>query len=180
MSRSLILWSLIVAALAFGACTTAPKSEGAKLDLQNEADETVAAFKGADPSLAEFFDNAAGWAVFPTVGKGAVGVGGAYGRGIVYEGGRKVGYTDLSQGSIGFQLGGQAYSELIFFQNTSALASFKAGKVAFAAQASAVAATAGASADAAYEGGVAVFTMAKGGLMYEASIGGQGFDYEPM
>jgi lipid-binding SYLF domain-containing protein len=177
MSRILFTFMLISAALLLSACSTAPKSEGAKLDLRNDAEATLTKFKTADPSLQEFFDNAAGWAVFPSVGKGAVGVGGAYGRGVVYENREMIGYADLTQGSIGLQLGGQAYSELIFFQNASALEDFKAGKVAFAAQASAVAVTAGASADAAYEGGVAVFTMTKGGLMYEASIGGQGFDY---
>ena len=110
--------------------------------------------------------------------KGAIGVGGAYGKGILYQDGRQVGYCDLSQGSIGFQLGGQAYSEIIFLQTNSNLEDFKSGHFAFAAQASAVAVTAGASADAAYTAGVAVFTRPRRGLMGEAAIGGQNFTSE--
>ena len=160
-------------------CSTAPKTEVDRRTLEHEAEQTIARFKEEDPSMQARFDEAVGWAVFPTVGKGAIGVGGAYGKGVLYEGGDMVGYCDLSQGSIGFALGGQAYSELIFFQHESALQEFKAGTMTFAAQASAVAATAGASTDADYESGVLVFTMPKGGLMYEASIGGQNFDFVP-
>jgi len=140
---------------------------------------TIDRFIDQDPSMEELFQDAYGYAVFPTVGKGAVGVGGAYGRGEVYEQGEMIGWADITQGTIGFQLGGQAYSEAIFFRNEWAMNDFKSGDLAFAAQASAVAATAGASADADYQDGVLVFTMTKGGLMYEASIGGQNFDFEP-
>lgn len=156
-----------------GDATAAPEPT-----LEEKAAATVKAFKTQDPSMSKFFDSASGWAVFPTVGKGAIGIGGAYGKGVLYEGGRVVGYTSLSQGTIGFQLGGQAYSEIIFFKGDQAVEDFKRGNMEFSAQASAVAATAGASADADFEGGVAVFTMAKGGLMFEASIGGQKFTYE--
>ncbi len=128
--------------------------------------------------MQQLFDSASGYAVFPTVGKGAIGVGGAYGRGQLFEDGQVGGFCDLTQGTIGFQLGGQAYSELIFFETATALTRFRRGNFAFAAQASAVAATAGASADADYESGVIVFTMAKGGLMFEASVGGQKFNFE--
>lgn len=168
----------LTATLSAIACSTAPKTAGDREALQQAAQETITAFKQADPSMSELFDSAHGYAVFPTVGKGAIGVGGAYGRGVVYQGGRMIGYCDLSQGTIGLQLGGQSYSEAIFFSNSDALEAFKSGNFAFAAQASAVAATAGASADADYESGVLVFTMAKGGLMYEASIGGQKFTYQ--
>jgi lipid-binding SYLF domain-containing protein len=112
------------------------------------------------------------------VGKGAVGVGGAYGKGVLYQGGRAIGYCDLSQASIGFQLGGQAYSEIIFFEDELSLQNFKSGTLEFAAQASAVAAASDASANADYDHGVAVFTLAGKGLMYEASIGGQKFTYQ--
>lgn len=167
-------------ALASFACQTSPKTEGEKLDLRHDADATAAMFRQQDPSIKEnFFDKACGWAVFPTVGKGAVGVGGAYGRGVLYEQGEIAGYCDLSQGTIGLQLGGQAYREIIFFEYKEALDWFKTGNLAFSAQASAVAVTAGASADAKYDRGVAVFTMTRGGLMFEASIGGQKFSYEP-
>jgi lipid-binding SYLF domain-containing protein len=170
---------ILAAALFATACQTAPKSDSDKEMLEARVMDTVKLFKETDPSMEKFFDSAKGYAVFPSVGKGAVGVGGAYGRGMLIVDGDAIGYCDLSQGSIGFQLGGQTYREIVFFENDSTLTNFKAGQVAFAAQASAVAASAGASADANYEKGVAVFTMTKTGLMFEASIGGQKFDYEP-
>ncbi len=140
---------------------------------------TIREFLRKDPDMKIFFDKAYGYAVFPTVGKGGIGIGGAFGKGKVYEKGRWIGDASLSQLTIGFQLGGQAYSEVIFFRDKAALERFTSGNFAFSAQASAVAATAGASADADYENGVAVFTLAKGGLMYEASIGGQKFGFTP-
>jgi len=144
-----------------------------------EVKAALAEFERTNPKIKPFIDEAAGYAVFPTVGKGAIGIGGAHGSGLVYEKGKLIGSTTLSQITIGFQLGGQAYRELICFQNQQALDRFKGGNVEFDAQASGVAVTAGISFDAAYEHGVAVFTMAKGGLMYEASIGGQKFSFEP-
>lgn len=144
-----------------------------------KANETIAAFKKKDKKLENFFKQAHGYAVFPTVGKGAMGIGGAHGKGVVYEKGKPVGETSLTQLTIGFQLGGQAYSEIIFFKDKKTLDDFKKGNFELGAQASAVAITAGASADVNYEKGVAVFTMAKGGLMYEASVGGQKFSYTP-
>jgi lipid-binding SYLF domain-containing protein len=149
-------------------------------DPVTEAHETVAVFKKADPGIDHFFKSAAGYAVFPTVGKGAVVIGGAGGSGIVFEQGKPVGKTTLAQVTVGLQLGGQAYSELIFFENASALSDFKKGNFALAAQVSAVALSAGASANAKYQSGVAVFTVTKTGLMYEASVGGQKFSYETL
>lgn len=146
---------------------------------RTEAQQAIAKFKQRDPGLKTFFDRAYGYAVFPTVGKGAMGVGGAYGKGLVYRGGAEIGRSTLTQVTVGFQLGGQAYSEIIFFENKGAFENFKNGQLKFAAQLSAVAVTAGAAANAAYNKGVAVFTMEKGGLMYEASVGGQSFSFEP-
>lgn len=143
----------------------------------SEAAATIAAFKNKDPGIKVFFDKAYGYAVFPTVGKGGIGIGGAYGKGEVYERGALVGTSSLTQLTIGFQLGGQAYSEIVFFKDKATLDNFKSGNFEFSAQASAVAITAGASADADYSNGVAIFTLAKGGLMYEASVGGQKFGY---
>ena len=140
---------------------------------------TIASVKAKDPGMRKFFDNAAGYAVFPTVAKGAMGVGGAHGSGELLVGGKAIGKAKLSQVTVGFQLGGQTYSEIIFFENESALNGFKNGDFAFAAQASAIAVTTGASANVGYRDGVLVFTMAKGGLMYEASIGGQKFSFKP-
>jgi len=147
----------------------------------SEADvkTALAEFERTNAKIKPFIASAHGYAVFPSVGKGAIGIGGAYGDGLVYEKGKLIGSTSLSQITIGFQLGGQAYRELICFQNKDALDRFKGGNFEFDAQASGVAVTAGISFDAAYEHGVAIFTMAKGGLMYEASIGGQKFSFTP-
>jgi len=142
--------------------------------------EVIAKFKQKDPQMAEIFAKAAGYAVFPTVGKGAIGIGGARGKGWVYEHGRLIGRSTLTQVSFGFQFGGQAYSEVVFFQTEEAVANFKLGHLKLDAQASAVALTARAAADLGYRNGVAIVTMAKGGLMYEASVGGQKFSFKPI
>jgi lipid-binding SYLF domain-containing protein len=147
---------------------------------QKGVTEALAEFTKADPGLQKQIDKAAGYAIFPSVGKGAIGIGAAHGNGWVYQRGVLVGKTSLTQVTVGLQLGGQAYRELILFKDQTALDDFKRGNFEFGAQASAVAVTAGASADLKYNSGVAIFTMAKGGLMYEASVGGQKFSYEPV
>jgi lipid-binding SYLF domain-containing protein len=164
----------------------------------DEYQDTMNIFKAAGES-GTFFKNAYGYAVFPTVGKGGVGVGGAFGKGRVYEHGKNVGDVSVSQLTVGFQLGGQAYSEIVFFQDQNAFKKFTSGTFAFGAEASAIAITAAAGARAnttggsagvsggkhdaatvgAYHDGMATFTVAKGGLMYEATIGGQKFSYTP-
>ena len=140
--------------------------------------DVISKFKEKDPGMAKTFADAYGYAIFPTVGKGAIGIGGARGKGRVYERGNLIGRTTLTQVSIGFQLGGQAYSEVVFFKDKTALDDFKRGNFELDAQASAVALTTRASRDLAYNRGVAIVTMAKGGLMYEASVGGQKFSYK--
>ena len=153
------------------------------------------------PVVQPYFNNAYGYAVFPTIGKGGVGIGGAHGSGQVYVGDKVTGKTSMTQLTIGWQLGGQAYSQIIFFEDKRAYQEFTSGNFEFGAQASAVAITAGAQAQAGttgaaasaspggsagkqaatkYQKGMAVFTRAKGGLMYEAAIGGQKFSFEPM
>ena len=146
---------------------------------EQEVEETIAQFLQSDQGLQEFFDQAYGYAVFPKIYKGAIGVGGAYGSGQVYEKGKYIGKSKLYQLTYGLQLGGQAYAELIFFGDEDALNRFIQEKAEFSAQISAVAATAGASTDADYSNGVAVFTLTVGGLMYEASVGGQTFEFTP-
>ncbi|MBN1587177.1 MAG: lipid-binding SYLF domain-containing protein [Candidatus Omnitrophica bacterium] len=148
--------------------------------LAESCDRAIQTFKEKDPELKDFFDKAYGYAVFPTVGKAGIGIGGAHGSGLVYVNHTPVGRTSLTQLSIGWQLGGQAYSEIIFFKDKTSFDYFKNENFELGAQVSAVAVTMGASADADYSGGVAVFTMAKGGLMYEASVGGQKFTYRPL
>jgi len=130
------------------------------------------------PSSTKWFDSAYAYAVFPKVGKGAIGIGGAHGKGLVIRGDQTIGKTSLSQVTIGFALGGQVYAEFIMFKDKAAFDHFARGQYEMGAQVSAVALTAGASADANYEKGVAVFTIAEGGLMYEASVGGQKFKYK--
>lgn len=146
-----------------------------ELDVQR----AIIAIKKADPGIETFFENAAGYAVFPSVGKGGLIIGGAYGKGLVIVDDKVDGYTSMSQATIGLQLGGQKYSQFIFFRDETAVGHFRRGNFEFGAQASAVAITAGASADAAYDSGVAIFTHAAGGLMFEGSVGGQRFKYTP-
>jgi lipid-binding SYLF domain-containing protein len=141
--------------------------------------EAKQAFLKTDKGMSKFFDSSYGYVIFPNVGKGGLGVGGASGNGTVYQQGKLVGMAKLSQVSIGFQAGGQSFREIIFFETKAGFGRFTENKIEFAAQVSAVAAAAGVSADAKYVEGVAVFTMAKGGLMYQASVGGQKFKYEP-
>lgn len=160
--------------------------------------DTVSLFKDAGAS-AHFFQNCYGYAVFPTIGKGGFGVGAAHGEGRLYKHGAYIGTTGMTQVSFGFQFGGQAYSEILFFKDADAFARFESGKFALSADANAVAVTASASASAGtngstagasaadnnartagrYQDGVAVFTIAKGGLMYEAAVAGQRFTFKP-
>jgi len=118
--------------------------------------------------------------VFPSLGKGGLGVGGAYGNGIVFERGDPIGRTRMIQGTVGFQIGAQNFSMIIFFQDEAALTTFQRGNFEFSAQATAIAASAGVAATTSYEKGVAVFILGRGGLMAEASVGGLKFDYSPL
>ena len=180
LSMNIMLRSLATAVLFLCAVfLSSPSVAGWDPDTKADARQAIVDFKKADPSLKRFFSSSYAYAVYPTVGKGGFGIGGAYGNGIVFRGGKAVGKTSLTQLTIGFQLGGQAYREIIFFRDKATLQAFQQGSFELSAQASAVAATFGASADADFENGVAVFTLAKGGLMYEASVGGQKFDYDP-
>lgn len=168
----------LVSSLVLASCSTAPKTEEGKADKRAEAATALTQAQSNDSTLMPVLSNAKGYAVFPTVGKGAVGVGGAYGKGVLYEAGTFVGYCDLTQASIGLQLGGQKYTEIICFSTDEALSRFKSGNFAFDAQATAVAVKAGAGTNVKYSNGVAVFTMDEKGLMFEASIGGQKFSYQ--
>jgi lipid-binding SYLF domain-containing protein len=147
--------------------------------MQLDVQKAIIAITRVDPGIQAFFDHSAGYAVYPSVGKGGLVVGGAYGRGLVIADGKVEGTTTLKQASVGLQLGGQKYAQFIFFKDRVALENFKRGNLEFGAQASAVAATKGASADTSYDKGVAVFTNAAGGLMVEGSVSGQKFTFEP-
>jgi len=149
---------------------------------QRETDEvkmTIEQFMQRDPGLNVFFDKAYGYAVFPSVGKGAYIVGGTYGTGTVYEKGNLIGFAKIVEASVGLQVGGQAFSEIVFFKDETALDYFKRGYLEFSAQASAVAVNQGVAAKTAYNEGIAVFVLPKGGLMADVSAGGQKFLFEP-
>lgn len=194
-ARSASLGALLsIATLAMGLSLSATARAGAYED-------TIDAFRSARDT-APFFDSAYGYVVFPTIGKGGLGIGGAHGAGRVYARGQYVGDTEVTQISVGLQMGVQAFSQMIFLQDRRALDSFTSGNFEFSAQATAVAITAGVSAQAntgggatagasggrndaslahaGYRKGMAVFTIARGGLMYEASLGGQKFSYRPL
>ncbi|HTV47020.1 MAG TPA: hypothetical protein VMG59_01120 [Phycisphaerae bacterium] len=141
---------------------------------------TIQNFKDADPGIQVFLDSAYGYAVFPSIGAGAIGIGGAGGNGEVFQQGKLVGYCQMGQANIGFQLGGQSFAEIVFFQNAAAMATFQSGQTAFDARATAVAAASGAGTAADYQDGVLVFTKPLGGLMFQAAIGGQHFSYSPL
>jgi lipid-binding SYLF domain-containing protein len=173
VTRTIMLISML-------AMTTAYAWDPKEIEERHaKAQEAKAAMLEKDADMQRFFDSAVAYVIIPTVGKGGIGIGGARGKGLLYEGGQITAEVTLTQLTIGFQWGGQAYSEFIFFKDDVALADFKRGNYELGAQASAVAVTAGASADANYSGGVAIFTQAKGGLMYEASVGGQKFKVKP-
>jgi len=144
-----------------------------------ESKEALSEMIKDNPKLQSFKNKAYGYVIFPRVTKAGIGIGGAAGTGIVFKNHIDVGSSKLKQASIGLQLGGEQYSEAIFFENKKAYDNFINGKLKFDAQASAVAITAGVSIDAAYHDGVAVFTRTKGGIMYQASIGGQHFKFKP-
>ena len=175
-----VTWLLasVISVLVLSACATAPSSVQGKADIESDAAVALAKAKKSDPTLTQVFDASAGYAVFPTVGKGAVGVGGAYGKGVLYKDERAVGYCDLSQASIGLQLGGQSYTEIIAFETREAVAKFKQGSFGFDAQATAVALKAGVATKTQFSNGVAVFILDEKGLMLEASVGGQKFSYQ--
>ena len=154
-------------------------SADSQQQMIEEANAALAAFQEADSSITQVMQQASGYAVFNSVGKAGIGVGGAHGKGVLFEGGEAVGRTRLTQLSIGWQLGGQVYSEAIFFENEQALLDFKKGNFALGAQVSAVAAAAGASLAAPYSKGVKVITHTKTGLMYEATVSGQKFKFIP-
>lgn len=170
---------LLAIILSTGFQAEAQRKKRKKHDPQ-KAQETITEFKKVNAGIDSYFNSAYGYAVFPSIGKGAIGIGGAAGKGVVYKSGNVTGGVNMTQISIGFQFGGQAYSEVIFFEDADAYKRFVENQFQFAAQASAVALKSGVSVDAKYTDGVAVFTMAQGGLMYEASVGGQRFKFVPL
>lgn len=170
----LTLIAFTLATLPFALPADWEPDTGDEMDLK--VAQAIVAAKEKDPDMARWFESAAGYAVIPRVGKAGIGIGGARGKGLVIQGDRTIGRVTLTQLTVGLQLGAQVYSEYVFFRDQTALDDFMRGNFEVGAQVSAVAINAGASRDAAYNKGVAIFTIAEGGLMYEASVGGQKFN----
>lgn len=180
MKNNSILNGLKIAlflAVIMGGSSSMAQTSGKEKKLIRDSKNAKADFISTDGLMSSLFANSYAYVIFPNVGKGGIGIGGAAGNGIVFEQGIIIGKARMTQLSIGFQFGGQAYREVIFFETKADLDRFKEDKFEFSAQASAVAATAGASANVKYHEGVMIFTQQKGGLMYEASVGGQKFDF---
>ena len=171
-----IFTSLAVVAFFIG-CQTAPKNETAKANIQDDAQAALNRFQRSDNTLRDLLDRSPGYAVFPSVGKGGFVVGAGYGKGVVYEHGRPVGYADISQASFGLQAGAQDYSELLVFHDQTSLDQFKKGSFGLSADASAIALKPGAAAAVNVKQGVSVFTVQNSGVMAEAAVAGQKFRY---
>ncbi len=172
--------AMVFSLTSLGGCETAPPRVQDREDLESQVQLTLERFIDRDPGLERAIDEAYAYAVYPSVGKAGAGVGGAYGRGMVFRDNEHIGWTDVTQGTVGLQLGGQTYSQLLLLEDSAALGRFQRGGLKLSANASAVAARQGASQAANYEDGVLVFTMTTGGLMFEASIGGQTFGFTPV
>lgn len=173
------LLSAVALLLAVSGCATAPHSRADKDELKASAEEALVTMSRDDPSLSPFLHDAHGYVVFPKVGKGGYIVGGSYGRGVVYEAGTSLGYADITQATVGLQIGGETFMEVLAFESERDERRFQSGKLAFSANVSAVVLKTGAAASARYTDGVAVFVKPIGGAMLEASIGGQQFTYQP-
>ena len=174
VKRAGLAATMAIVALGFARMGYATTTDA---QLVDQARQTAALYSKTDPGIDSFFRRSVGYVVFPGVGKGGLGIGAAHGTGILFEKGAPVGKVTLNQVTVGAQAGGQEFSEIVFFEVPKTLAELKAGKAELSGQLSAVALKSGAAANAGFKNGVAVFSATKGGLMLEASVGGQKFDY---
>lgn len=181
MSNSRVMgWMLVTVLISWMGGWAVKAADDETEKLKPEVQFALERFKKADSGIGSLIDAAAGHAVFPKAGKGGFIFGGAHGSGLVFEKGHLVGNAKMSQVTVGAQIGGQGFSELILFENAEALAQFKESRFEMTAQVGAVAAAEGVSKNAKYVAGVMVFTMANRGLMAEASVGGQKFKFTPL
>ncbi len=164
--------------LGIAACATAPKTVSEQRDLEAKADASLQSMRTRDPGIQGLLDSSAGYVVLPEVGKGGFVVGGAHGKGVLYEHGMKTGFVSMSQASVGAQIGAQTFAELVVIQDAFTVQRLKAGTYSFGANASAVVLTTGAAATPRFVEGVAVFTVPTGGAMAELSLSGQKLDYQ--
>jgi lipid-binding SYLF domain-containing protein len=172
---------LATASAGFGVigCSATPKTAGEKKALKSETQAALDRMYSWGPDLKPFVEKSYGYAVFPSVGKAGLVVGASYGRGEVFRGGEMIGYADITQGTVGAQVGAQEFSELIVFENEAAMQKFIDDKLDLTANASAVILKEGAGAHWNYDNGVVIVVQPKSGAMAEASVGGQKFDYTP-
>ena len=171
----------VAGALLLGACEIVGPQDADERELLNQrARASLADFKRADSSLEMLLSSSFAYVIFPRITAGAAGIGGAYGDGEVYQKGKLVGYADVTQGSIGVQLGGQTFAELILFRTEMAYVNFTHDTDAFDARVSAVAASSGAARAADYSSGVLVIYLPEGGLMVQAAVGAQSFRFRPV
>ena len=178
--RNLFLALLSVSMVAFvAACSSEPSSQSQRQALVDNAQSTLKSMEAKDPGLADVVNRNYAYVIFPDIGKGGFVIGGAWGRGVVYEQGRMVGFAAVTEGSVGITAGGQTYSELIVFKDSNSYQKFQNGNFTFDAQASAVALKAGAAAAAQFRNGVLVFIHNQGGLMADVSVGGQKISFHP-
>lgn len=178
-TRAAMVLALALAAGWLVGCSTAPPTAESRNELLEQSTATMRDMNRVDPGVESFARRGHGYALFPEVTKGGLGVGGAYGRGVVYEQGQHVGYADLTAASIGMQIGGQTYSELIVFENKAAMDRFKEGRIDFTADASAIILMTGVATNVRFVDGVAVIVRPLAGAMAEAAVGGQQFKYVP-
>jgi lipid-binding SYLF domain-containing protein len=179
MAMRMMVAAALVGIVGAG-CSNSAKSPEQPSTMSSAVEASLTAFQNADPSLRAGLDKAAGYAVLPDIGKGGLVVGGAYGSGEVFQNHALIGYCDLTQGTVGLQAGAQTFSELIIFHDQASLDQFKSGNFSFGANVSAVAIKPGAAASAESAKGISVFIRTTGGLMAEASVGGQKFRYRPL
>lgn len=174
--------ALMVAFIGFGltGCSTTPPTEEKRDALHDSVKSTLSTMRADSSTFADFLDKAYAYAVYPDIGEGAFIVGGGGGRGEVYEQGKLIGYSTMKKANVGLQAGGQAYAEVIVFQDKDALNRFINHEFRFEANANAVAIKSGVAANAKFQNGIAVFQHTKGGLMAAAAIGGQSFSFAPL
>jgi lipid-binding SYLF domain-containing protein len=173
------LAKLTLAAFMMMAVTLAARAAD-EADLKTEVNNAIARFKEVDPGMNALFQTSAGYAVFPSVGKGGLVIGGSHGKGLVFQKGQVIGEATLTEASIGAQVGGQVFSQVIFFETPAVLEDFKSGRFTMDAKISGVVAAEGVEKTARYEHGVQVFVLPKTGLMGQAAVGGQKFRFTPL
>jgi lipid-binding SYLF domain-containing protein len=176
--KSAILFSVVIMSLS--GCKTAPTTKESRDVLNAETIEAISVFNTKDPGIQHFFDTAYGYAVFPRIYKGGFWVGGAYGRGQVYRQKELIGYSSMTQASLGFSFGGEYFREVIFFDSKPEFDNFVSGQYALSGQVTGVAISAGVAAKATYQNGVLVFMTSQKGLMVDVSVAGQKFEFVPL